>query len=208
MLDFVQNQPARIPIRLLNNVGTPVVGVAQASVSVTIEKADGTIVNVVLDTVNNSWAEVTSGAFVGQGKYDLVLSATHLGVLGSLVISVVGGVGSAMGLVQVVDIDRSPPTIQNFSPAVGTPIQPDSTISFDVTDNSGLRKVLIAVSFNNVIGVEVAYDGTIFRPPYASGSSRTTISGGSRYAIKRDGGWPAAPTFEVFAIDTAGNEAS
>jgi hypothetical protein len=208
MLSFIKGQTARIPIRMLNPTGGPAVGIASGAVSVSIEKGNGTTANITIDGVNNLWIEVTSGSFANQGKYDLVLAANNIDIVGPLTISVVASSGSAMGLVQVTDLDVTPPTISNFSPAPGTPISSSDSVSFDVVDNLGLfRKVVIAVSYGSGMSVEVVYDGTSFRYPFAGGSTRTTITGGSRYSVTRGGGWQASPTFEIYAIDTSGNEA-
>jgi hypothetical protein len=210
MLEYVKNLPARIPIRLLNVSGSPVPGVVAGSVSVTIEKADGTVANVTIDGVNTTWAEVTTGTFASQGKYDLVLAASYMDVLGPMVISVAGGSGVAMGLIQVATLlDSTPPVIQNFSPSPGSPVVTTDPITFEVVDNNNsIRRVIIAISYGPNRSVDVAFDGNAFRPPYSTSSVRTTLVNGSRFTLRRDGGWPATPVIEVYAIDTSGNEAA
>lgn len=105
--------------------------------------------------------------------------------------------------------DETAPTVGNFSPAAGTPIEAATPVAFDVTDEIELRAVLVLARMV-VVGVqlyEVAWDGTAFSERY-SGSSRSAIAGGHRYTIRRTGGWPAAPTVRVLAVDTSGNEAA
>jgi hypothetical protein len=80
-------------------------------------------------------------------------------------------------------------------------------LQFDVTDDSGaFRRVIVCAVLDGV--TEVVHDGSTFLGNYAGGScSRAAISGGFRFVVLRDGGWPASPTIRVFAIDQQGNEA-
>ncbi len=103
--------------------------------------------------------------------------------------------------------DTTEPTVGSVVPAPGTPIATTDPLQFDVTDDSGaFRRILVVV---NLAGTqELAHDGNNFLGNYAGGScSRTAISGGFRFVILRDGGWPSSPTIRVFAIDQSGNEA-
>jgi hypothetical protein len=102
MIQYLKGQPARIHFRLLNTAGGVVYGVAPGNMTVTVEKADGTVSAVTLDGVNNSWIEVTSGAFLHQGKYDLVLSSSYTDQVGPLVVCAIGGGGGSIALVEVV----------------------------------------------------------------------------------------------------------
>ena len=104
-------------------------------------------------------------------------------------------------------VDVTPPVVANQSPAPGTAIAADNPITFEVTDDSGaFARVIVSVTIAGV--TEVVHDGTQFRGYYSSSSSRSMISGGWSYTVLRTGGWPSAPTFEVFAIDSSGNENS
>lgn len=224
MLEFIQNKAARIPIRMLTSAGAPVPGVLSTSLSVTLEKADGTVVDVALDGIVNSWSEITTGAFAGQGKYTLLLGPTNFDTLGSLVISVVAPGSSAMGLAQVEALSPGqipaavwdeqlsthtavgsagaslgavsdiPALAENFTPAPGTPITTNTILTFDVMDNS---PIILAVSYGTTTGAEMVFDGNVFRYPYATSSSKLLIPGGVHFTLKRDGGWPATPTIEV-----------
>jgi len=102
-------------------------------------------------------------------------------------------------------LDSTPPTIGSYNPTPGTPIHTYRPIAFTVTDNGDLRRVMVIVSYASG-AVDVAHDGDAFRGLYFG--SRVAVAGGWRYTVARGGGWPAAPTFEVRAIDTAGNETS
>lgn len=105
--------------------------------------------------------------------------------------------------------DTAAPLVGNFSPAVGTPISKGTSISFDVTDDSGAFRKIFVVAFFPDTGVsELIHDGDGFRGFYAATSSRRAVTRGFRYTVLRGSGWPAAPTIQTFAIDLAGNEAN
>lgn len=210
MLEYTQNQSARVPIRLFNtNTGTAVSGIPPGSVVVSVEQPNGSAATVVIDGSTNIWTEVTTGAFAGQGKYDLVLAGTNLSVLGPLTIAVTGGASNitGMALIQVVALpDTVSPVVGNFSPPPGTIITGRTPISFDVTDaNSPLRRIIVAISYANTM-VELAYDGSSFRGDYAAFSTKTIITNGFTFLLQRRSNWPASPTVEVYPVDTSGNE--
>jgi hypothetical protein len=105
-------------------------------------------------------------------------------------------------------LDTTAPVVDNFVPALGTPITSHQPIQFDVTDNSGqFRRVIVHAVFADGV-TEVVHDGDQFRGYYLTDSSRVLIAGGLRYTALRAGGWPSAPTFNIFAIDASGNEAA
>ena len=101
--------------------------------------------------------------------------------------------------------DGELPVIDNFDPAVGTPLNRSDFVRFDVTDNTALRRVNLHVALGS--DVFVVHDGDNFRGRFTNFSSRAAIAGGFRYSVKPNGGWTSAPTFTVSAIDTSGNEA-
>lgn len=103
--------------------------------------------------------------------------------------------------------DTTDPTVTLISPAEGTTLLPSTTVVVDVTDNSSFRRVLLAIQFGGTGAPELAHDGDGFTTPYR-GSTREVISGGWRYTLARNGGWPAALRLDVYAIDAAGREAS
>lgn len=106
-------------------------------------------------------------------------------------------------------VDTTPPAVGNFNPAPGTPISKNTSIAFDVTEDSGyLQRVFVVAFFASTGVAEVIHDGDAFRGYYAASSARTMIASGFRYTVLRSGGWPAAPTIQTFAIDRAGNEAN
>ena len=101
--------------------------------------------------------------------------------------------------------DTTPPVVDNFSPPPGTPIESDTPISFDVTDDSGIfSKIFVMAIFDALGDWEVIWDGSQFSDRYLS-SGRVGISGGFRYTVERTGGWPADLLVRVCAIDQCGN---
>lgn len=98
------------------------------------------------------------------------------------------------------------PVIDNFAPAVGTPITRDKIISFDVTDDTGLLRAEVFVTLGG--DTYVVHDGERFRGSFTNYSSRAVIANGFRYNVKPNGGWTSSPTFEVHAVDTSGQEAT
>jgi len=102
------------------------------------------------------------------------------------------------------------PTISNFVPTAGSAITPTTAIQFDVLDDEAdFARIFVEVSFPDSTGItEVIHDGDGFQGLYSAASSRVIITGGFRYTVRRSGGWPGTPQFQVFAIDHAGNQGS
>lgn len=101
MIEFKQGVSARLPVRLLDDAGEPVAGVAHDAIAVAVEKADGST-----DTFSPTapdWIEVTAGAFSGEGKYTLVLPASFLDQPGILSYCVAtAGAKTYLGVVKIV----------------------------------------------------------------------------------------------------------
>lgn len=111
----------------------------------------------------------------------------------------INGQGGAPGGGDITD-----PLIDNFDPPVGTPLNRNDAVSFDVTDLNLVR----AEVFVDIGGdVFVVHDGDRFRGNFSNYSTRSVITNGFRFTVRRNGGWIAAPAFEVHAIDSGGNEA-
>lgn len=107
--------------------------------------------------------------------------------------------------------DLIAPTVTLISPSTASLLDPTGSIVIDVTDNGSFREVIVVAKFSSGSQdlVEVVHTGS-FAPFYDSGSTRSAIADGFRYSIVRDGGWISNNTvkIDVYAIDTAGNEAS
>lgn len=96
--------------------------------------------------------------------------------------------------------DQVPPTVTVVSPALGQPIPRNVAFVVDVTDNGTVGSVLYA-EFESSRLSELVWKADRFTFRYAKLSTRTAISGGYRYSLRREGGWPSAPTFGVIAWD-------
>lgn len=98
------------------------------------------------------------------------------------------------------------PTVSDLFPAAGTPIRPNTPVSFKVTDvEEDLFRQFVTARFPGQSAEEVVYDGYSFTSLY-SGSSRTSVSEGYQFTLRRANGWPGPPTIRVFAFDRTGNE--
>lgn len=101
-------------------------------------------------------------------------------------------------------VDLISPTVADFQPPPETTIGPQDKIYFSVTDDTRIGQVLVAINYAALERMDVAHDGVQFCSGYTG--SVTPIAGGLRYEIFRVGGWLAAPTIRIFAVDAAGNE--
>jgi hypothetical protein len=101
--------------------------------------------------------------------------------------------------------DGVPPTVTLVSPGAGTIIVKEDAVVFRVTDDAGLRRVMVVADHSSG-QFEVIHDGDQFCRGYA-GSTRTAISHGYEYTCQRDRGWPGTGlAIRIYPIDTSGNE--
>jgi hypothetical protein len=103
------------------------------------------------------------------------------------------------------EVDLTAPIVLNYSPTLGSDINTDQALSVDVTEETAFRRILLFIQYTNG-DTDVVYDGDGFTPYFAPESTRSIISGGFRFSIKRLGGWPASLTLKVYAYDQSGNE--
>jgi hypothetical protein len=75
MIEFKKDLTIRLPVRLVTVTGDPVVNVDSSQVTVTVEKADGTLVD--FFPTSAQWVQITQGAFNATGKYTLILPASY-----------------------------------------------------------------------------------------------------------------------------------
>jgi hypothetical protein len=114
--------------------------------------------------------------------------------------------------------DTTDPEIGNFDPAPGTEIRTDQSLGFDITDDGVLSAALVWVSWTDPETdeevTEVIHDGDTFRTRYTNAAinTRTVISGGYRFSVRRRGGWPqdragnnVPISFEFLPVDPGGN---
>jgi hypothetical protein len=107
----------------------------------------------------------------------------------------------------LLDIGGNPPVISNVDPPVGSRVPRERAISIDVTDNLGaLRAAILVGKFAEAQMVEVIHDGTAFTYHYQALSTRSVITNGYRYSVRRDTGWPGNPEITGYFVDTSGNE--
>jgi len=90
--------------------------------------------------------------------------------------------------------------ISNFDPAPSQGIGSGSPLRFDVT-GSGAYAITVEID-----GVrQLVWTGTSFTIPFAGQSSRSEISGGYRYTLRRnDNRWPAYPSVLLQPLSTTG----
>lgn len=100
--------------------------------------------------------------------------------------------------------DATAPSVSGVTPAGGATLVPTSTVQLDVTDAGGFRRVLLVAELPT--SQEVIHNGAAFTATYQE-STRTAITNGWRYVVRRVGGWPRGSwTLRPYAIDTSGNE--
>ncbi len=100
------------------------------------------------------------------------------------------------------------PEVTNISPTPDTTISTNQALSFDITDDTGLVRVFLAIRIPSLDLYEVVHDGDSFSELYSEEpNDRTAITGGYSFTVLRRGGWPAADiTLVPIAIDTGGQE--
>lgn len=101
MLEFKSNQILRLPVKMVNSSGDIVNGISNTGVSVTVEKADGTLVD--FSPSNVQWLQVTQTAFADAGKYTLILPASYCDQNGLLTYAVAaGGSRTYLGAIKLI----------------------------------------------------------------------------------------------------------
>lgn len=103
--------------------------------------------------------------------------------------------------------DTTAPVVSNVTPPADTELLPADVLSFDVTDETELKKVIIIAKFSGNAIWEVIHDGTRFAPIYDAGSTVTVIANGFHFDMQRLSGWPSRPEILIIAFDGGGNEA-
>ena len=174
-----------------------------ASPSIDIGIASRQASQVAEDVEPSFLARETVGALSVSSLYDNPLNTTNSSV----------GTGDIRPKAEVIEEIEPPappvpvpPSVENVSPAVASVVTPNDPIAFDVIAPDGLRRTIICVDFSGSDKPpELAHDGDIFRIGYAD-STRTPITAGFRYVLRRSGGWLAAPKPLVFSFDITGQE--
>lgn len=111
--------------------------------------------------------------------------------------------------------DATIPSLANFAPAEGAVLAKYDPIAFDVTDalfdGSFQTSIHISVYIVATDTTEMAWGGedNVGQPVWENQyntSTRSAISGGYHFIIRRRGGWPSGGVrIKVRAVDRAGN---
>lgn len=101
--------------------------------------------------------------------------------------------------------DYTAPEISSYSPAAGE-IDPGDAISFTITDETALAKVVILAEYADIGRTETIYDGASVLEPYDAGSS-VVVDGmtSAAFEVVRNDGWIGAFTLRIEAVDADGN---
>lgn len=103
--------------------------------------------------------------------------------------------------------DSIGPIVTNVTPPANTELLPADVLSFDATDETALKKVIVMAKFSGNAIWEVIYDGTRFAPIYDAGSTVAVIANGFHFDMQRLSGWSSRPEILIIAFDGGGNEA-
>jgi len=99
----------------------------------------------------------------------------------------------------------SPPVVSNLEPPAGSLVRPDTPISFDITDADGFSLIIPMMSLNDFTTPEPVTNNLDGFEPLYQGSTRTAITGGYHYVLRRKGGWTATPRLIIWAVDRVGS---
>lgn len=95
------------------------------------------------------------------------------------------------------------------TPSQNTLLSRNTPISLEITSGVPFRRVFIQAKYSGINLWEVVHNGDSFSPNYSNNVNvRASLVNGYSYTLMRNGGWPGAPEFEVFAVDMFGNENS
>lgn len=107
MIEIKSGVDNLVPVRLLDSSGSPVVGIAFGSVTVSVRAADTGAVDTYTPTTGQ-WSEVTSGAFASTGVYNLTIPSTITLPQGSTLYAVTApGAATYVGAVKAVAYEES-----------------------------------------------------------------------------------------------------
>jgi hypothetical protein len=95
------------------------------------------------------------------------------------------------------------PPVVSFSPPNGTFISPNTPIQITVEDTDQFASIIVTARFPDGQWDVVAENG-VFAAQYSQSTRVPTGSTLWQYTVKRNGGWHAAPTFRVVAVDSKG----
>lgn len=96
------------------------------------------------------------------------------------------------------------PVVSALFPAANVPVNPASSLGFDVTVPGGkvLALITISLGFSGVQVEEVVYDGNAFVGAYTG--TITAIAEGFRFRFQRAGGLLGSPRMKIRAVSSGG----
>lgn len=144
MIEYRASSGARLPVRLLAIDGTPVTGMDDSDIEVSLMKSDGTTV---ADAAIGGFTEITAGAFSGTGFYTLELDGDYVNLQGVFVyaVSCLGAV-TYIGVVKVVTWEETDTVSRLGSPAGGSVAVALAAIK---DDTSGIDSVITNQDYTN-----------------------------------------------------------
>ena len=125
----------------------------------------------------------------------------------TLSVRVVDGQGNVTTTTAAFTVTNAPssPVVGTFSPSDGSDIDKADNVTFHVTDETALLRIFVYATHSNGL-VEVVHDGSAFKSPYVTSSTRTGGATDYTYDLTRTGDWPAAGLIvTAIAIDAQGN---
>lgn len=145
MIEYKKDLTIRLPVRLATVTGDPVVNVDSAQVVVTVEKADGTLVDFFPN--GSQWIQVVQGAFNATGKYTLILPASYCDQQGILTYCVaVSSARPYFGVVKLVTNE------ENDTKAVADALRADYTTARAAKiDTIDTNTAALATNLNTVL---------------------------------------------------------
>jgi len=190
--------------QVLVSFTTPITTINTTASRYTITGPSSITVSSVIQSSSTQLTLTVTGSWSGSGTYSLaILNNT----IGDATGKFNQGVATFLGPSSAGILPLTPPTVSNVNPVPGTAIYINQPISFDVKDDTGLRRVIITAKYQRAKIQEVVHDGYDFGFSYLGSSNViSSISGGFHYVMLRDGGWPEGPILTTFAVDTSGTE--
>lgn len=100
--------------------------------------------------------------------------------------------------------ESEPPVIAMVTPD-GSTIDATEAVGITITDNVGVTSLFVVVKFSEFGVWELVHNGTNFAPRFAGASSFGGTIDNLSISIVCPDGWPAPPTFQIYAADASGN---
>ena len=182
-------------IRLFDSAYNPVTGVAQASMTVTLMKPDGSVqaLTAAAGTNGFTWTETTTGAFSGKGLYQLVMTSDLFAAEGEYTVACSGGTGGAVSEFSCASAFAS--TVQT---RLGTPA--NASVSADIAAvQSTASSTLSAASTASSQASAANTAATLARKM----ATNKAIQTNNQYVVYDDNGTSPLKTFDT--KDSSGN---